>query len=160
MMPLLRHAALAAVLVLAACGGRGDETAQPDDATVSHRIVEHFRRTVTTPGLTFRVLRLGDAEIPGWRKGALQVALGDQAVRVHHRPRRDASAHAAPGVGESVDAGDGGRARLRHPDDADGAAAGTGVHAAVIRAERARAADRAEGAVTPTSAPAACRSAA
>lgn len=89
MMPLFCRAALAALLVLGACGGPGEETGQPDDATVSHRVVEHFRKTVTTPGLTFRVLRLADAEIPGWRKGALQVALGDQTEDVIFYVTRD-----------------------------------------------------------------------
>jgi protein-disulfide isomerase len=81
-----RAAVLAAVAVLALACDRTPPASPagsgPDDDVVSRRVVEHFRKAVTTPGLTFRVTQLDDAEIPGWRKGNLEVALGQQTQNV------------------------------------------------------------------------------
>lgn len=43
------------------------------------RIVEYFRRTVSAPGVTFRVVRLEPATIPGWRRGDLEMRLGPRS---------------------------------------------------------------------------------
>ncbi len=83
-----RLAALAAAMILAAgCGGGGGPTAS--DETVSQRVVDYFQKTVTTPGLTFKVTKVEDSEIPGWRKGSLEVALGQQTQNVGFYISRD-----------------------------------------------------------------------
>jgi protein-disulfide isomerase len=86
-------ALLAVFALAAACGGnKGGEVASgpvaPDDA-VSQRVIEYFQKTVTTPGLNFKVSKLEDAEIPGWRKGNLQVSLGQQSQDVAFYVTRD-----------------------------------------------------------------------
>src|SRR6185369_5704807 len=74
----------AVVLVLlftVACGGGGEKAAQApgaSDETVNQRVVDYFKKAVSQPGLEFKVTKLEDADIPGWRKGSLQASLGDQ----------------------------------------------------------------------------------
>jgi protein-disulfide isomerase len=85
---LRRLAALGAVLVIAACG-RGQAPAPAADETVSQRVVDYFQKTVTTPGLSFKVTKLEDSEVPNWRKGNLEVALGQQSQNVAFYVSRD-----------------------------------------------------------------------
>jgi protein-disulfide isomerase len=88
MASLRRLAALAAAVILAAgCGGGGGPAAS--DETVSQRVVDYFQKTVTTPGLTFKVTKVEDSEIPGWRKGSLEVSLGQQTQNVGFYISRD-----------------------------------------------------------------------
>lgn len=87
MASVCRLAAVAAVLVLAACGGTGGPTAS--DETISQRVVDYFQKTVTTPGLTFKVAKIEDSEIPGWRKGSLEASLGQQTQNVAFYVSRD-----------------------------------------------------------------------
>jgi protein-disulfide isomerase len=54
-------------------GGRG-----ASDETIGQRVVEYFGKAVTTPGVTFKVTKIEPAEIPGWRKGHVEAALGEQ----------------------------------------------------------------------------------
>ena len=49
----------------------------------------YFQKTVTTPGLEFKVTKLEDAEIPNWRKGNLRVSLGQQTQDVAFYVSRD-----------------------------------------------------------------------
>src|SRR5581483_3272513 len=84
------------LLLVAACGGgpRGEASAPAgaapaSDAVIGQRVVDYFQKTVTTPGLSFKVGQLADAEIPGWRKGTLEVALGDQHQSVPFYVSRD-----------------------------------------------------------------------
>ena len=77
------------VLALAwACAGGGGAPSASDDV-VSQRVIDYFQKTVTTPGLTFKVGKLEDAEIPGWRKGNLEVSLGTQSQNVGFYVSRD-----------------------------------------------------------------------
>ena len=79
----LRLAALAAALAVAGCGGGGPGTGPAaDDATVSQRVVDYFRKSVATPGLSLEVSKLEPSEVPGFRKGNLQVSLGQQSQDV------------------------------------------------------------------------------
>src|SRR5262249_33213810 len=48
-----------------------------DDAS-SNRVVEYFGKAVNTPGVTFKVTKIEPAEIPGFKKGHLEAALGEQ----------------------------------------------------------------------------------
>jgi len=75
------------MILAAGCGGGGGPTAS--DETVSQRVVDYFQKTVTTPGLTFKVTKVEDSEIPGWRKGSLEVALGQQTQNVGFYISRD-----------------------------------------------------------------------
>ena len=80
------------LLLLTACGsGGGGPTGGPaqDDAAVSKGVVDYFQKTVTTPGLAFKVTKLEDSEIPGWRKGNLEVSLGQQTQNVAFYVSRD-----------------------------------------------------------------------
>jgi len=93
MRPTLRATVPLIAVVAIACGcSRGPEggggPAASDD-TVSQRVVQYFEKTVTTPGLTFKVSGLQDAEIPGWRKGNLEVSLGQQSQNVAFYVSRD-----------------------------------------------------------------------
>ena len=84
-----RHRALgflAALLLAAACGG-GGSTASND--TISQRVIDYFQKTVTTPGLAFKVTKIEDSEVPGWRKGNLEVSLGQQTQNVAFYVNRD-----------------------------------------------------------------------
>src|SRR6516162_7963441 len=72
----------AALLVLSlgiGCGpgGGGGGPAASDD-TISSRVVDYFGKAVSTPGVTFKVTKIEPAEIPGWKKGHLEAALGEQ----------------------------------------------------------------------------------
>jgi protein-disulfide isomerase len=84
----LRHVA---VLLVRAAGWGGPGPAAPaaSDADISKRVVDYFQKTVTTPGLTFKVTKMEDAEVPGWRKGNLEVALADQTQNVAFYVSRD-----------------------------------------------------------------------
>src|SRR5262249_10872120 len=79
------------VLPLAACGGGGAPARAPGaaDATISQRTIEYFQKTVTNPGVTFKVTKLEDSEIPGWRKGTLNASLGAQTQDVAFYVSRD-----------------------------------------------------------------------
>ena len=73
-----RVAPLASVLLLAvACGGAGGGPALSDDA-LSQRVVDHYQKSISTPGVTFTVTKYEDAGIPGWRKGTMVASLGQQ----------------------------------------------------------------------------------
>ena len=73
----------AALLVLSlgigcgGAGGGGGGQAASDDA-ISNKVVEYFGKAVSTPGVTFKVTKIEPAEIPGWKKGHLEAALGEQ----------------------------------------------------------------------------------
>jgi protein-disulfide isomerase len=87
-MPRLR----AALVVAAFClpiGGCGGAAPSASDETVSQRVIDHFQKTVSTPGLTFKVTKLEDGAIPGWRKGNLEVSLGQQVQSVAFHVTRD-----------------------------------------------------------------------
>jgi protein-disulfide isomerase len=94
----MRHlSGVGAVLLLllpacSGCGPGGGQGAAPaaDDATVSKRVVEYFQKSVTTPGLQFKVTKLEDSDIPGWRRGTLQASLGEQSQDVAFYVSRDA----------------------------------------------------------------------
>ena len=91
-MTFLRHFTPLILLLAAACGrggagGGGGPAA--NDAAVSQRVVEYFQKTVTTPGLTFKVTKVEDSEIPDWRKGNLEVSLGQQTQNVAFYVSRD-----------------------------------------------------------------------
>src|SRR5262245_4770011 len=58
-------------------GGGGGSPAASDDA-ISNRVVEYFGKAVSTPGVTFKVTKIEPAEIPGFKKGHLEAALGEQ----------------------------------------------------------------------------------
>jgi protein-disulfide isomerase len=58
-------------------GGGGGGPAASDDA-ISTRVVDYFGKAVSTPGVTFKVTKIEPAEIPGFRKGHLEAALGEQ----------------------------------------------------------------------------------
>src|SRR5437870_9650021 len=88
MASLRRLAVLAsAVLLAAGCAGGGGPTAS--DEAVSQRVVDYFQKTVTTPGLSFKVTKVEDSDIPGWRKGNLEVSLGQQTQNVAFYVSRD-----------------------------------------------------------------------
>jgi protein-disulfide isomerase len=85
-----QRAALVVCLLVAACGGPGPGGGPAaDDETISKRVVEYFKRTVTTPGLEFKVTQLEDGDVPGWRKGTLEAALGDRTQSVGFYVSRD-----------------------------------------------------------------------
>jgi protein-disulfide isomerase len=94
-MKLLRPVALLlSFLPLIACsggGGGGTATSGPaaSDESVSGHVVEYFQKTVTTPGLNFKVTKLEDSEVPGWRKGNLEVSLGQQTQNIAFYVSRD-----------------------------------------------------------------------
>ncbi len=78
---------LAATALAWACS---EPTGAPvSDETVAQRVTQYFEKTVTTPGLTFKVSGLQDAEVPGWRKGNLEVSLGQQSQNVAFYVSRD-----------------------------------------------------------------------
>jgi len=79
--------ALAALAV--ACGGAGPTAPAASDDAISQRVVDYFQKTVTTPGLQFKVTKLENAENPDWRKGNLEVALGQQTQNVAFYVSRD-----------------------------------------------------------------------
>ena len=62
------------------CGGTGGGGGGPaaSDDTISSRVVDYFGKAVSTPGVTFKVIKIEPAEIPGWKKGHLEAALGEQ----------------------------------------------------------------------------------
>src|SRR3989454_7406156 len=78
-------------LLSAGGSGGGGPTGGPakDDAAVSKGVVDYFQKTVTTPGLAFKVTKVEDSEIPGWRKGNLEVSLGQQTQNVAFYVSRD-----------------------------------------------------------------------
>jgi protein-disulfide isomerase len=87
-----RLAVVALVLVLSAACDRAPSGEAPaaSDETISQRVIDYFRKTVTTPGLAFRVTKIEeDSEIPGWRKGNLEVSLGQQTQSVAFYVSRD-----------------------------------------------------------------------
>ena len=81
----VRPAALVLLALAFGCGGGGGSTtpAAAPDATIESRVVDYFQKTVETPGLSFKVTKLEAAEVSGWRKGVLQVSLGDQSKDVN-----------------------------------------------------------------------------
>jgi protein-disulfide isomerase len=58
-------------------GGGGGGQAASDD-TISNKVVEYFGKAVSTPGVTFKVTKIEPAEVPGFKKGHLEAALGQQ----------------------------------------------------------------------------------
>src|SRR5262245_33700568 len=76
-------------VILAGCGGGPSGGPPVDDDTISQRVIDYFQKTVTTPGLNFKVTSLGDAEVPGWRKGNLEVSLGQQTQSLAFYVTRD-----------------------------------------------------------------------
>lgn len=93
----MRISAVVAVLLFTvACGGGGGgggekpaQTAAASDETINQRIVDYFKKAVAQPGLEFKVTKIEDADIPGWRKGNLQASLGDQKQDVDFYITRD-----------------------------------------------------------------------
>src|SRR5437667_4473997 len=83
MMLARRVAPIAPVLLLAAaCGGRpGGGPALSDDA-LSQRLADYYQKSVSTPGVTFKVVKLEDAGMPGWRKGTMVASLGQQSQNI------------------------------------------------------------------------------
>jgi protein-disulfide isomerase len=71
-----RASVLSLVLVVG-CGGGGGGKAASDDV-IGQRVVDYFGKAVSTPGVTFKIVKIEPAEIPGWRKGHLEAALGEQ----------------------------------------------------------------------------------
>jgi len=88
---VLRLLAVLALVLAAACGGAGGPAAGPaaSDETISQRVVDYFQKTVTTPGLTFKVKDIADGEVPGWRKGTIEVSLGQQSQAIAFYVSRD-----------------------------------------------------------------------
>jgi protein-disulfide isomerase len=89
-----RVTAVVVILALSAgCRSGGDSSGAPgaaiSDEDVSRRVIEYFQKTVTTPGLDFKVGKLEDSEIAGWRKGNLEVSLGQQTQNVAFYVSRD-----------------------------------------------------------------------
>jgi protein-disulfide isomerase len=82
-------AALAAIVLAAACGGGGGGGPAASDELITQRVIDYFQKTVTNPGLTFKVTGIEDSEIPGWRRGSLDVALGQQTQQVAFYVSRD-----------------------------------------------------------------------
>jgi protein-disulfide isomerase len=80
---------VSALALAAACGGAGGGGPAASDETISQRVVDYFQKTVTTPGLAFKVTKIEDAELPGWRKGNLEVSLGQQNQNVAFYVSRD-----------------------------------------------------------------------
>jgi len=81
--------ALVACLAIPFACSRGDGGSAASDDTIAQRITQYFEKTVTTAGLTFKVSGLQDAEVPGWRKGNLEVSLGQQSQNVAFYVSRD-----------------------------------------------------------------------
>jgi protein-disulfide isomerase len=77
---------LTALLLGAACGGGGPAAS---DQAISQRVIDYFQKTVTTPGLNFKVTKIEDSDVPGWRKGNLEVSLGQQTQNVAFYVNRD-----------------------------------------------------------------------
>jgi protein-disulfide isomerase len=83
---------LAALLALASsCGGGGPAAGGPaaSDETLSKTIIDYFQKTVTTAGIAFKITKIEDSEIPGWRKGNLEAKLGQQSQNVAFYVSRD-----------------------------------------------------------------------
>jgi protein-disulfide isomerase len=92
----MRISAVAVLLLCTvACGGGsggGEKAAQAPaatDETINQRVVDYFKKAVSQPGLEFKVTKLEDADIPGWRKGNLQATLGEQKQDVAFFITRD-----------------------------------------------------------------------
>jgi protein-disulfide isomerase len=84
----MRRSLFFTALVLLACAcAKGPPPAS--DETISQRVIDYYQKTVTTPGLNFKVTGLQDSEIPGWRKGNLEVSLGTQSQNVAFYVSRD-----------------------------------------------------------------------
>ncbi len=83
MMLARRIAPIAAVLLLAAAcgGGAGGGPALSDDA-LSERLADYYQKSVSSPGVTFKVVKLEDAGMPGWRKGTMVASLGQQSQNI------------------------------------------------------------------------------
>jgi len=82
-MSFSRRGLPAALLLLSltmGCGGTGGGGGGPaaSDDTISSRVVDYFGKAVSTPGVTFKVTKIEPAEMPGWKKGHLEAALGEQ----------------------------------------------------------------------------------
>src|SRR5262249_56230437 len=80
-MLFVRRAITVAVLLVCltiGCGGSGGGGPAASDETLSTRVVDYFGKAVSTPGVTFKVTKIEPSEIPGWRKGHLEAALGEQ----------------------------------------------------------------------------------
>jgi protein-disulfide isomerase len=86
-----RGSCLAALVfvVVVGCGGGPPGGPPVADETISQRVIDYFQKTVTTPGLNFKVTSLADAEVPGWRKGNLEVSLGQQTQSLSFYVTRD-----------------------------------------------------------------------
>jgi protein-disulfide isomerase len=93
-MRITRRVTAIALLCLVVSGCRSGDAptttgAAASDEEISQRVIDYFQKTVTTPGLSFKVGTLEDSEIPGWRKGNLEVALGQQSQNVAFYVTRD-----------------------------------------------------------------------
>jgi protein-disulfide isomerase len=75
-------ALVGALLLAAACGGGAGPAPAVSDEMISQRVIDYFQKTVTTPGLNFKVTKIEDSDVPGWRKGNLEVSLGPQTQNV------------------------------------------------------------------------------
>ncbi len=91
-MTILRPLVALVLVCAVACGsksGAPDAGPAATDEAISQRVVDYFQKTVTTPGLAFKVTGIADADIPGWRKGTLDVALGQQSQSIAFYVSRD-----------------------------------------------------------------------
>jgi protein-disulfide isomerase len=78
------------LLVAAGCGGGPGGGPAASDEVISQRVIEYFQKSVTTPGLGFTVTKIEESDvIPGWRKGNLEVSLGQQTQNVAFYVSRD-----------------------------------------------------------------------
>jgi len=81
MVTLGRWVALVSVVLAAACGGGGDTETAPaavSDDALKEAVVGYFQRAVTQPGLEIEVTEMGEAPIPGMRKGKLAATLSGE----------------------------------------------------------------------------------
>jgi protein-disulfide isomerase len=77
-----RLAPLAAVLLAAACGGGPSGAPALSDDALSQRVADYYEKSVSTPGVSFKVAKYEDTGVPGWRRGTLVGTLGQQSQTV------------------------------------------------------------------------------
>ena len=73
---------LAALVLLAACGGGPSGGAALSDDALAQRVTEYFEKAVPTPGIAFKVTKWEDAGVAGMRKGSMVATLGQQTQNI------------------------------------------------------------------------------